>query len=250
MGMRLSRSAGTPNIGVSTAVSESLAFTAPDADPQFLKDLEETLGVEVVQTTLAGSHVVGSLMAMNSHGAAVTYLAEDPEMEVIRSKVANVALVEDRLNAAGNNVLVNDRGALVNPEMDAEAVRLLSDVLGVEVVPATVAGVKTVGSVCVCTDKGCVCTVDATDDDVQLIKEVLHVDPVLTTVNHGSRYLAAGIIANSKGAVIGDGTTPIEMGRIEDGLMLRRELFPPFSGARFGARPERGLSTDPPIHAR
>ena len=30
----------------------------------------------------------------------------------------------------------------------------------------------------------------------------------------------SGVIANSKGALVGDATTPIEMGRIEDGLVL------------------------------
>jgi translation initiation factor 6 len=32
--------------------------------------------------------------------------------------------------------------------------------------------------------------------------------------------VGAGIVANSKGALVGDETTPIEMGRIEDGLVL------------------------------
>ena len=32
--------------------------------------------------------------------------------------------------------------------------------------------------------------------------------------------VGAGLVANSKGAVVGDETTPIEMGKIEDGLLL------------------------------
>jgi translation initiation factor 6 len=39
-------------------------------------------------------------------------------------------------------------------------------------------------------------------------------------VNHGSKYVGSGVIANSKGALVGDATTPIEMGRLEDGLVL------------------------------
>lgn len=219
MGMRLARSAGTANIGVTAAVSESLAFVAPDADTEFLNALEQTLGVEVATTMLSGSHVVGSLMAINSNGAVVSALAEEVELELIESKLP-VSLLYDKLNAAGNNILANDKGALVNPDMDSESMKAVSDALGVEVVPGEIAGIKTVGSICVCTNKGCICTVDATEDDMELLREVLHVDPVQTTVNHGSRYLAAGVLANSKGAVIGDETTPIEMGRIEDGLML------------------------------
>lgn len=96
----------------------------------------------------------------------------------------------------------------------------LSEALGVEVVFSSIAGCNTVGSVCRATNKGCICHMDASDDELDLIKDVLKVEAVRTSVNHGSRMVGAGVIANSKGAVVGDETTPIEMGRIEEGLVL------------------------------
>lgn len=220
MSMRLSRTAGSFNIGVSATANESLAFVSPDADPQFLKDLEEALGVKPVLTTVAGSHVVGSLVAMNSRGAAVSGLAEESELETIR-KFLPVALLPDRINAAGNNILVNDNGAVVNPEMSDDLVEKLADLFGVEVVKSAIAGCNIVGSVCRCNNIGCVCSIDASDDDIEILKEVLKVKEVQrTTVNHGSKYVGSGVIANSKGALVGDATTPIEMGRLEDGLVL------------------------------
>lgn len=220
MSMRLSRTAGSFNIGVSATANESLAFVSPDADPQFLKDLEEALGVKPVLTTVAGSHVVGSLVAMNSRGAAVSGLAEESELETIR-KFLPVALLPDRINAAGNNILVNDNGAVVNPEMSDDLVDKLADLFGVEVVKSAIAGCNIVGSVCRCNNVGCVCSIDASDDDIEILKEVLKVKEVQrTTVNHGSKYVGSGVIANSKGALVGDATTPIEMGRLEDGLVL------------------------------
>ncbi len=220
MSMRLSRTCGSFNIGVSAAANENLAFTAPDADDNFLRELEEALGVKPYRTTVAGSHVVGSLIAMNSNGAAVSGLIESGELEVIE-KVIPVVLLPDYLNAAGNNILVNDKGALVNPETSDETVKELEELFQVEVVKATVAGCNIVGSVCCCNNKGCVVTTDATDDDIEVIKEVLRVSEVQrTTVNHGSKYVGSGIVANSKGALVGDATTPIEMGRLEDGLVL------------------------------
>ncbi len=220
MSMRLSRTCGSFNIGVSAVANESLAFTSPDADDQFLRDLEEALGVKPHKTTVAGSHVVGSLIAMNSNGAAVSGLAEAGELEVIE-KAIPVRLLPDNLNAAGNNILVNDKGAIVNPDIDDETVKQLEELFQVEVVRAAIAGCNIVGSVCCCNNKGCVCTTDATDDDIEVIKEVLRVAEVQrTTVNHGSKYVGSGLVANSKGALVGDATTPIEMGRLEDGLVL------------------------------
>ena len=163
--------------------------------------------------------MVGSLVAMNSNGAVLSGLAEESEVEVIR-KCLPVLLLPDQYNAAGNNILVNDNGAVVNPEMDDRTAEKVAEILNVEVVKASVAGCNTVGSVCRCTNKGCVCSTDATDDEVEILREVLKVDVQRSTVNHGSKYIGAGILANSKGALVGDETTPIEMGRIEDGLSL------------------------------
>lgn len=219
MSMRLTRVAGTFNIGVNAVANESLAFITPDADPSFIRDVEEALGVKPFQTTVSGSHVVGSLVAMNSNGAVVSGLAEASETEVIR-KYLPVLLLPDQYNAAGNNILANDRGAVINPEIDDRTVERVAEILNVEVVRASIAGCNTVGSVCRCTNRGCLCSTDATDDEVEILREVLKVDVQRTTVNHGSKYIGAGIIANSKGALVGDETTPIEMGRIEDGLAL------------------------------
>ena len=217
--MRFSRYAGTPNIGVYTAVNESFAFIAGDAAPEFVKDVEEALQVETTLMTVAGSFVIGSLVVMNSNGAVVSGLADSREMEII-GKCIKCTPIDDPLNAAGNNILANDKGAIVNPGYTKDLIKGISDALGVECVPSTIAGINTVGSICRATNKGCVCHADASDDDMKLIEDVLKVECIRTTVNHGSRMLGAGILANSKGALIGDDTTPIEMGKIEEGLAL------------------------------
>lgn len=217
--MRLSRYAGNPNIAVFAAASESLALIAADASPEFVRTVEEALGVESVLLSVGGSFVVGSLTAMNSNGIVVSGLAADDEVARIPGKVP-VYRLDDRLNAAGNNILANDNGAIVSPEYPESAVRAIGEALGVEAVSSSIAGISTVGSVCTATNKGCACHMDASDEEIALIKDVLKVEAVRTTVNHGVRAVGAGILANSKGAVVGDESTPIELGRVEDALVL------------------------------
>ncbi len=217
--MRFSRYAGTPNIGVYAVANESFAFIAGAAAPEFVKDVEEALQVKTQLMTVAGSFVIGSLVVMNSNGAVVSGHSDSREISIIADCLPCTP-IEDPLNAAGNNVRANDHGAIVNPEYSESMIKQISDALGVECVPSAIAGINTIGSICKVTNKGCVCHADATDDDIQLIKDVLKVEPIRTTVNHGVRMVGAGILANSKGALIGDDTTPIEMGKIEEGLAL------------------------------
>lgn len=217
--MRLSRHSGNPNIGVFAAANESFAFISADASPEFERAVEGALGVKTIKTTVAGAHVIGSLVAINSNCAVLSGLAEPREVSIIEECLP-VYLLDDSLNAAGNNILVNDHGAIVSPEYGSAMAKPLSDALGVEVVLSSIAGCNTVGSVCKATNKGCVCHMDASDEEIDLIKDVLKVEAIRSSVNHGSRMVGAGVVANSKGAVVGDETTPIEMGKIEDGLVL------------------------------
>lgn len=185
MGMRRTRTMGTPNIGVYAKASDALVIAAEGTDGTFLTDLKEVLSADIVTLTVGGARIVGSLVALNSNGAAVSNMAEDAEIEALR-KILPVIRLPDEINAAGNNILVNDRGAVVTPDASAKTVKRISDVFGVEAVQATIAGISTVGSVCVCTNKGCICTPDATEDDVALLKDVLKVDVAPATANHGA----------------------------------------------------------------
>ena len=132
--MRFSRYGGNPNIGVFAVANEDLAFVAHDAVDEFVDGIAHTLGVEVIRTTVADSFVVGSLVAMNSNGAIVSGLIGDRELEVIKAKIP-VAMISDKLNAAGNNILVNDNGAIVNPEVDNRTLKEIEDILGAAMRP-------------------------------------------------------------------------------------------------------------------
>ena len=217
--MRLSRCNGTPNVGVYASVNESLSLVAANSAPGFVEDIETVLGVETILTTLSGAFVLGSLIRMNSNGAVVSGMVETSELDRIRSRI-RVTVLPDKINAAGNNILANDNGAIINPNLSSAAEKRIAEALGVETVRSAIAGYDTVGSACAASNRGCVCSVNATEEDLTLIRDVLKVEAKKGSVNHGSKHVGAGILCNSKGAVVGDETTPIEMGKIEDGLVL------------------------------
>ena len=78
--LRLGDLGGNPHVGVFCAANEAIALVAEPVEQRVIDDLREVLGVEVILTTVAGSSVVGSLVAMNSSGIVFSNLAEQHEL--------------------------------------------------------------------------------------------------------------------------------------------------------------------------
>lgn len=208
---------GNPYIGVFAAANDQLLVLPPSVPKTAVRQMADALETSVVQTHVGQSTVIGSLMAMNSNGILTTPFAEADEVEAIGDAVYPLP---HRLSAVGNNVLCNDRGAVVHPGYDDDAIAVIEEVLDVPAVRGTVAGIRTVGAVAVATNLGVICHPHARPAEMELLEKTLKVPALITTANYGAAQIGACLVANSHGAVIGSLTTPIELGRIEEGLRL------------------------------
>ncbi|MGQ0534744.1 MAG: translation initiation factor IF-6 [Methanobacteriota archaeon] len=211
---------GSSYVGVFARASESHVIVPPTVPPANVRSLQEALATEPIVTTLGGTTILGSVVCMNRSGILLADIAGTDETERFRRAGIRVGLLAGRLNAAGNNVLANDRGAVVHPGLDAASRRVVAETLDVEPVPGTVAGLSTVGSAAIVTAKGALCHPKASEEEIELLSSVLKVPTDIGTVNHGNPYISAGLVANSRGAAIGRDTTGPELNRIEDALGL------------------------------
>ena len=209
--------AGNPYVGVFCAANDERLLVAPGVPKSVIRHMDEALETTHVVTSVAHSTVLGALVAMNSNGILASPFIEHKELDAIGDAVYPLP---HRLSAVGNNVLCNDRGALVHPGYDEDAVNLISDTLGVPVARGTVAGIRTVGAVAVATNRGVLCHPHTRPGEIEVLEKTLAVPAMITTANYGAAQVGACMVANSKGAVVGAPTTPIELGRIEEGLRL------------------------------
>ncbi|MFH1100834.1 MAG: translation initiation factor IF-6 [Methanobacteriota archaeon] len=207
-----------PNLGVYCRANDSVVFVQKQLGKKIEKQIAETLGVKVVGLSIYDATIIGSLLVMNSSGAIVTDFADKGTIKTIEAEGFRVYVIKDIINAAGNDILVNDTGALVHPEIRDPTIRTIEKTLGVPVSRGTIAGLSTVGMAAVVTNKGCLCHPKVTDDEKQVLHDVFGVEVMIGTVNHGFPMIGSGLVANSKGAIIGNQTTGIEMGRIEEAL--------------------------------
>ncbi len=208
-----------PFLGILGMATDSFAAVQKGLPDEIIDSIEKALNVPVIEMEIGGSKLVGAMLAANSNGAVVSYLAEDEEIEPLRDYV-NVLILGDKYNAAGNNILVNDRGALIHPKISKIWMKRIEDVLGVPVEKGTVADIPTVGSAAIVTNEGGLAHPEVDDIELDDLKNIFGVPFQRGTANYGSGFVGACVIANSRGAVIGNMSTNIEISRIEDALSL------------------------------
>jgi len=182
------------------------------------KKISSALDVKIIELSIADSTIVGSLLALNSHGAIVTDFADKETINIIEKQGFDIFAVKDVINAVGNDILVNDNGALIHPDMSVSSMKKIGETLGVSVEKGTIASLKTIGMAAVVTNKGCLCHPKVTDKEKKQMENLFDVNVMIGTVNHGVPMVGSGLVANTKGAIIGNQTTGIEMGRIEEAL--------------------------------
>jgi len=210
---------GSAYVGVFARVVGDHVLVRPDADADLVADVAGELDAEPVTTTVAGSATVGSLAAGNRNGTVVSSRALDVEVDAIADATGRpVAELPGRINAAGNVVLANDRGAYVHPELGEDAVDVVADTLEVPVERGALAGVRTVGTAAVATGDGVLAHPKTTDGELDALEALLGVHADIGTVNYGAPLVGSGLVASDDGYVAGQETTGPELGRIEEAL--------------------------------
>ena len=209
-----------PNVGVFCRANDTIAFLRKGLSKKIKIKLAETLDVELFELTIADANIIGSLLVCNSQGVIATDLIDESNKKLITDCGFTLCVIDDIYNAVGNDILVNDSGGLIHPDFDDRIVSEMEDVLGVSLTKGTIGGLKTVGMAAVVTKNGLLCHPKVSEKEKKVLESVFQVPVMIGTVNHGVPLIGSGLIANTKGFVVGSRTTGIEMGRIEEALKL------------------------------
>ncbi|MFX1484808.1 MAG: translation initiation factor IF-6, partial [Promethearchaeota archaeon] len=168
---------------------------------------------------IATLDAVGLVSVATSNGILVPYTITDEELGQIKaSSEVTVDWIDDKMTALGNIIIANDNGAMCHPDFGFKARQKISDVLGVEVVPGSIAKLPIVGANTVATNSGAIVHPLATDGEIELLSQLLKVQVEVGTVNRGSPYTSLGVLANIDGMIAGSDTTGVELAHISQVL--------------------------------
>ena len=204
-----------PNIGLYLFATEKICLAPDYIREKDAKEIADILDVEVIKTRIAGTSLIGVFVAGNSNGIIVPWIARESEVEALKEIGINVLVVKDRVTALGNLVAANDKGVLVSEAVSMRAAIEIEKFLGVKMERMNIAGIEVVGAATVATNKGFLTHPSAQPDEVAKLTSLFEVPGDTTTVNFGDPFVRTGIVANSKGVLVGEDTSPVELLKIE-----------------------------------
>ena len=214
---------GNPNLGVYISVTDEIAIVPFNLPEIMEKYIIETLKVEIIRSSIAGSNLNGALSVGNSKGLIVSPYTFDKEIESLESNGLTVAKIPDKYTAVGNIIALNDNGAIATPLLSDNSVKIIEDVLELEVERSSLANSNIIGSLATVTNKGALLHPETTTEEIDFVEEVFQVPANIGTVGRGIPLVGACSIANSYGAIVAENTTGPEMVRIEESLGFLEE---------------------------
>ncbi len=216
---------GSPHIGIFIFANNSLAVVPPGITSSEKKIIIDTLGVELAETRVAGSTIVGVMMAGNDNGIVLPRTVGDEELDMLAPVMArhdiNIVILRSKYTAVGNIILANNKKCIVSEILEKSEVKRIEDALGVEVIQKNIMGLSIPGSLAVITDNGGVVHPDISDSEIVELEKILGIELERTTVNAGIPFIKTGIVANNGGILVGELTTGPEIMRIQRGLGVK-----------------------------
>ncbi len=212
---------GNDNIGVYIFANDRFAVVPKGVEPKVISAIKNALGVEVIECKICDTIIIGVMVAGNNNGILLPRTVREDEFRTLKNNLdAVVEVLPSHSTALGNVILANDRFALVHPELEDLAIKVVKDVLNVDVERGTIASIPTVGSAAVITNKGGLVHPDITPEEANYLSSKFGVQVDVGTVNFGVSFIRTGLVANSRGAIVGDSTTGPEIMRIQQALKI------------------------------
>jgi translation initiation factor 6 len=202
---------GDPNVGIFSFANDKIAILPAGISHNKLRSFHDTLGVESCSIGIAESRLVGIYVAGNSHSILVPYITTKDELKQLRSTGVHVEVMKEKRTALGNIVLCNDHGAIIDPRLKHNTVATLEEALDVPVQASTIGGLPHVGALATASNKGVLANPIVSESEMQTISNVLGVPVSKGTINSGVPYPKAGLVVNSRGAIVGSHTLGSEL---------------------------------------
>jgi len=217
---------GSNSVGVYSTVNNAFGLYPSILLEPVVEIIKSVFKEPFYPFSINNSNLVGVYTASNKYGIIVPHIIREDELNQLKKyseKLNNdyqIGVLRSKDNAFGNLIVCNDKGAIISSFLE-DYKEQIEDTLKVETVVYEFVNNYLPGSISLANNKGCLVHPLATDEEIEIISEILKVEEVdVSTVNRGMPYLSSGAIVNDQSGIFGFECTGPEMMRLTNVLML------------------------------
>jgi len=206
------------NVGLYAYANDKFCLMSSMVPRKHEKDIKGVLKVNLVRTNICGTVLNGVFAAGNNKGILLPHIALDSELAALeKKKIKFKTLVTDH-TALGNNIVADDRAALISPELKDHLDEIKKFLKVKKIETYSINNIPTIGSLIVLGKKGCLVSKFASDKEMGFIEDYFGSPATRGSVNLGSPYISSGLVANKKGFIVGKRTGGPETVHIDEAL--------------------------------
>lgn len=208
---------GNPNVGLFCFATNTYGLVSSTLMEADIKELSDVLNIDLVETTISGTSLVGVFCAGNDKLLFLPNVINPTEIahikKELKSKDVEVIILDTMYTALNNNMVCIDDVCFVNPDLEDTVIKTLEEYFS-KVIKITIASLNNIGAMMSHNSKGLVINNHIKDDELNVILNNSKFDEktmVLSTINNGNTFISSGIIVNDFGLVVGDSSTGVEI---------------------------------------
>ncbi|VVB99386.1 Translation initiation factor 6 [uncultured archaeon] len=209
---------GSPYVGVFCSATDDYALVPFSVQPKELRLVEEKLEASAIRASIGNSGLLGVLAKGIGNKFAVSSLADRNEVKALEKEGLEVLAVQENYTATGNLMALNKSGAIASPLFSEKAVTALGKFFGTKIEQMAIGGNELSGACVTVTNKGLIANPNISESEFERLETLFRVRGMATTANFGDLMVGNSIVANSKGAIVGEKTSGSELSRIDEGL--------------------------------
>ena len=195
---------GNSLVGLYILPLDTAVLVGPEVSKKDRRIVEKVFNLPIIQTTIAGTGLVGIFAATNGRTLVVPDIIFPHEESVLEEAGIPFYKIKTNLTCLGNNVVVSKKGVLLNSDFEEDALTQLQEAFNLPFKIYSLNEIKTIGSFIVCNSTHGLCSHDFSDEQISELESFLGIKLTTGTVNLGSTQVKSGLAVNDHGFIIGE----------------------------------------------